>query len=94
MEPSQAKVRKSELFAQNHFLSRTYFLDQNAPFRKNDFWAESAILSIECSLELSRSSIPLSPIRLWARTDPDKWIFAPKITFSLQNQLYITFTIS
>ena len=55
------------------------------------FWRKKCFFGEKCDLEqkipfgtLTNSHTP-SPFRLRARSDPKKWIFAPKITFWLQN---------
>ena len=73
------------------FCAKSVFWSQNAPL------APKVILGEKCDLEqkvplgtLTNSHTP-SPFRLRARSDPKKWIFAPKITFWLQNRIFALF---
>ena len=63
------------------------------------FWRKKCFLGQKCDLEqkvtlgtLTNSHTP-SHFRLRARPDPKKWIFAPKITFWLQNHIFALLAI-
>ena len=94
MEPFRAQIVKMHFLLQDHFLGpKVHF----GP--KMHFWRKKWFLGEKCDLEqkvpfgtLTNSHTGSQDCDLATRISK-KWIFAPKITFSLQNRIFALFAL-
>ncbi len=89
MESILVKIAKDALFT-----LKSLFGPKSAFWAQNALLAQKVIFRRKCDLEQKvpfgtlTNSHTLSPNRIRGRPDPKKWIFAPKITFWLQNAFW------
>ena len=89
MDAFWARIRKNAfLEKKSPFGPKLPFWAQKALLAPKVFLAKSAILSKKCPLEISRTHIQVTSNATWPHRSPKKWIFAPKITFWLQNAFW------